>query len=161
MGRRGACPDRGHVSPPLAYLSSEAAWRMTTTFNSCSIDALSFFLFQVSRKLRSVDQSCLAEASRETVSMTIFSQRRSAAKPVSTEPPPSSMPRASHRMDDYLFDDINWPEDDELMIESCEIEARGLSTSSNRGSELDLCRNESRWMTKVRIGLTYYLVCCV
>ncbi|KFZ09350.1 hypothetical protein V501_05603 [Pseudogymnoascus sp. VKM F-4519 (FW-2642)] len=78
--------------------------------------------------------------------MTIFQQRRSAPKPQSTEPPPSSKPRANHRMDDYLFDDINWPEDDEL--ESCEIENRGLSISSNRGSELDLCRNASRWVAQ-------------
>lgn len=86
--------------------------------------------------------------------MTIFSQRRSASKPESTEPPPSSKPRANHRMDDYLFDDINWPEDDELEV--CENEGRGLSVSSNRGSELELCRNASRWVTQVRIGLGHH-----
>lgn len=96
-----------------------------------------------------MDQSSLTEASQESGKMTIFSQRRGAAKPVSTEPPPSSAPRANHRMDDYLFDDINWPEDDEL--ESCEVEARGLSVSSNRGSELELCRDSSRrWVSQVR-----------
>ena len=97
-----------------------------------------------------MDQSYLTEASQEFVTMTIFSQRRSAEKPVSTEPPPSSKPRADHRMDDYLFDDINWPEDEEL--ESCEVEGRDLSISSNRGSELELCRKSSRWAAQVRIG---------
>lgn len=57
-------------------------------------------------------------------------------------------------MDDYLFDDINWPEDDELEV--CENEGRGLSVSSNRGSELELCRNASRWVAQVRIGLGYH-----
>lgn len=91
--------------------------------------------------------------------MTIFSQRRGPAKPVSTEPPPSSKPRANHGMDDCLFDDINWPEDDE--IESCEIEARGISDSSNRGSELELCRDSSRWGAQVRKGFKCQLVRCV
>jgi hypothetical protein len=60
-------------------------------------------------------------------------------------------------MDDYLFDDINCPEDEEL--EMCEKRRRGLSVPSNRGSELELCR--SRWKAKVRRRLRYHLGCRV
>jgi hypothetical protein len=62
-------------------------------------------------------------------------------------------------MDDYLFDDINWPEDEELEI--CQKRRRSLSVSSNRGSEIELCRKPSRWEAKVRKRLKYHLGCRV
>ncbi|OBT94562.1 hypothetical protein VE01_07979 [Pseudogymnoascus verrucosus] len=82
--------------------------------------------------------------------MTISSQR-SESKPLATQPPPSSKPCASHRMDDYLFDDINCPEDEEL--EMCEKRRRGLSVPSNRGSELELYR--SRWKASAKSNSFY------